>query len=96
MVDANATTLVWISWHCAVADARFKDTIVTTNRQKIGLIKCNCSPELYIIIFRSSLEVRKSLLYKRIDRRDISSDQGQISWRLKQHTSQALIKAKWP
>ena len=70
VVDANATALVWHSWHCAVADARFKNIIDTTNRQKIGL-KGNCSPELCIILFRSSLEDRKYLLYISIDCRDI-------------------------
>ena len=54
--------LVWPTWYCTVADARFKDIIATTNMQKMGLIKCNCSPELSVIIFRSSQEVRKIFL----------------------------------
>ena len=58
----------------------------------MGLI--NCSPALSVIIFRSSQEVKKILLYKNIDCRDISSDQGKI-YRLKQHTSHAMHNAKW-
>ena len=42
VVDANATVLVWLSWYCAVACASFIGIKVTTNRQKMGLIKCNC------------------------------------------------------
>ena len=59
VVEANAKALVWLPFHCSVADVRFKGSIVTTNRLKMELIKCNCSPELSVIIFRSSQEVKK-------------------------------------
>ena len=65
VVEANATALVWLPWHCSIADVRFKGSIVTANRQKRGFIKCNCSPELSVTIFRSSQEVKKILLYKK-------------------------------
>ena len=58
MVDANVTALVTLSRHFAVADTRFKGIKATTNRQKIGLIKFNCSAELSVMIFRSSQVVK--------------------------------------
>ena len=64
-VEANATALVWLPWHCSVADVRFKGIIVATTRQKMGFIKCNCSPELSVTIVCSSQEVKKYYFIKK-------------------------------
>ena len=53
--------LLWSGFHSMV-HLQILGIIVTTNRQKMRLIKCNCSPELSIIIFRSSQEVRNIII----------------------------------
>ena len=56
--------LLWTGFHSTV-QLQILGIIVTTNRQKMRLIICNCSPELSVIIFRSSQKVRNILLYKK-------------------------------